>query len=367
MPETLVALLESLRDAGAAWSTLRVDDLLFGRRTAALVAAVALVAIATLLMFVRAFVRRRGVARRVAVPALLEPRSSWTAALRHVPVTLCLVGLPFFTIALADPYSPLAHDDVSYPGRRIALLIDASSSMMATFQASQLNAGAPKQATFFATVKAAERFIRQRMSGKYRDVIAVIEFGDNAYVVTPFTNDYNNVLLSLGLIGDWTEFMQFPDQGTTIGIAIDQAVSLFKAFDFLNASGNLMVIFSDGQDSQVTVAGKPVSEVLAGAVDAKIPVSFIRVNYNKQLGDAVPDQIWKPAVEKTGGRFYAASDEATILRAIREIDQMSAGTVSMRQYTTQQPEFATFALVGAALWSAALVLKLGVPFFRTFP
>ena len=51
---------------------------------------------------------------------------------------------------------------------------------------------------------------------------ALIEFGDEAYVVTPFTTDYENILLSLSLIGDWTEFMKFPDQGTTIATAIEQ-------------------------------------------------------------------------------------------------------------------------------------------------
>ena len=53
-------------------------------------------------------------------------------------------------------------------------------------------------------------------------------------MVTPFTNDYDNILLSLSLIGDWTEYMKFSDQGTTIGKAIDQGVALFRAFDFLD-------------------------------------------------------------------------------------------------------------------------------------
>ena len=66
--------------------------------------------------------------------------------------------------------------------------------------------------------------------------------------MTPFTNDYDNILLSLSLIGDWTEYMKFSDQGTTIGKAIEQGVALFRAFDFLDASGNVMIIFSDGQD-----------------------------------------------------------------------------------------------------------------------
>ena len=157
------------------------------------------------------------------------------------------------------------------PGRRIALMIDASSSMMARFPAAHLNAKAPNEATFFTTVAAAETFIRQRMSGKYHDLIGLIEFGDEAYVVTPFTSDYDNILLSLNLIGDWTEFMKFPDQGTTIGLAIEQSVGLFKAFDFLDASGNLMLLFTDGQDTQVMIHGKNVNEILEGAKQTKIP------------------------------------------------------------------------------------------------
>ena len=43
-----------------------------------------------------------------------------------------------------------------------------------------------------------------------------------------------------------------------IGRAIAQGVDLFRAFDFLTASGNLMVLFTDGQDTQVTINGKPV-------------------------------------------------------------------------------------------------------------
>ena len=50
--------------------------------------------------------------------------------------------------------------------------------------------------------------------------------------------------------------MKFPDQGTTIAPAIEQGIGLFKAFDFLDAAGNLMVIFSDGEDTQVMLHGR---------------------------------------------------------------------------------------------------------------
>jgi Ca-activated chloride channel family protein len=364
----LTAVPATLRRTVLDFRNLRIADLLFTHRNDAVLAFVVLVGLAVALLVVRAMSSRKAGRTQVALPAVLDwGGTSWISIIRHGALILFLVGLPFFVIALADPYSALTHQDVSFPGRRIALMIDASSSMMARFPAAQLNKKAPNEATFFTTVAAAETFIRQRMAGKYHDLIGLIEFGDEAYVVTPFTTDYDNILLSLSLVGDWTEFMKFPDQGTTIGLAMEQSIQLFRAFNFLEAAGNLMLIFSDGQDTQVTIHGKPVSEVLRLAVENKIPVYFIRTSYNKGLGGVLPDDIWKPAVEATGGRFYPAGDEATILNAIKDIDQRSAGRVEVKRYSSQQPRFAPYAFVAASFWTCALLLQLTVPYFRKFP
>ena len=351
------------------WGNLRLSDLLFGRRDAAVYILVFFAGTAAAVLLWRSAVRRRPGRDRLALPAIVVlPPSSSLSALRHGAWILLLAGVPFFALALAGPYTAFSEQQVSYPGRRIALMIDASSSMMAPFNATRLKtANAPSKALFFTTVAAAETFVRQRMDGKYKDLIALIEFGDEAYVITPFTNDYANILLSTSLIGDWTEFQKFPDQGTTIGTAIQQAINLFKAFDFLDAAGNAMVIFSDGQDTQVSFGGKTVTQVLADASETRIPVYFIRCGLNRQLGDIIPDAIWKPAVESTGGRFYAAANEQDVLRAIRDIDQRSVGEVSVKQYTTQQPQFTPFALIASGLWLLGLTLKITFPYFSKFP
>src|SRR5439155_9725627 len=140
-----------------------------------------------------------------------------------------------------------------------------------------------------------------------------------------------------------------------------------KAFDFLNAAGNLMVLFSDGQDTQVTIQGRNVNEIVQGAVQAKIPVYMIRTSYNKALGGVLPDDVWKPAIEGTGGKFYAAADESTILEAIKDIDRRSAGRVDIRRYSTQRPKFGPYAFMATGFWTIALFLQLTVPYFRKFP
>ncbi len=364
----LTALGQALRGAIAEWDLVRLEDLQFARADTARLLLLGFLGLALLVWLARMMGRRGRPGGRIALPALLSwVRPARWSFVRHGALLLALAGLPFFALALADPRTAMVQREALYPGRRISLMIDASSSMLAALPARTLAKGAPNDAVFFTTVAAAKYFVQLRMQGRYHDLMALVEFGDDAYVITPFTNDYENILLSISLIGDWNEFMAFPDQGTIIARAIDQSVGLFQAFDFLDASGNLMVIFTDGVDAEVTQDGKTALDVLKEAARAKIPVFFIRTGGSKAAEQAVPDAVWAAAVARTGGRFYAAADEATIVRAIHEIDQAAGGSIRLRQYSTQQPRFSPFALAAVGLWGAALLLRFTVPYFQTFP
>lgn len=366
---TVVEALGLVRATLGEWQALAWRDLSFGQRDAALLVLALLTVLTVIALAVRG-VRGRAPGRtHIALPALLPAvRRPRFAFVRHVPFAIFLAGLAFFFVALADPYTALTQSEVSYPGRRIAVVIDASMSMLAPFSGGKLRPQGSQVDTGFSTnIGAAEYFVRMRMKGRYRDLISLIEFGNEAYVITPFTTDYDNILLSIKMIGDWNEWQRFPDQGTIIMRAIEQSVGLFKAYDFLDASGNLMVIFSDGQDENVRFKGMTLEEVLADAITHKVPVYLIRTSYDRKLGDVVPDKVWKAAVERTGGKFYAGADESTIMRAIREIDALGAGRIDLREYSLHRPRFAPYALIAVLLWSAALGLQLAARQFRTFP
>jgi hypothetical protein len=359
--------LRAVAEAIAAdWGSFDTTGLTFWHRDTARLAAVGFAAAAGLLLVLHASLQRRRGRGRLVLPALLgtiaPARAAW---LRDLPAALFVAGFPFALLALADPHAALVVSDVTYPGRRIALMIDASDSMRSKFTAPSLNAGT--QQAFFTTVAAATRFVELRREGRYRDLMALIEFGNRAYVITPFTNDYDNLLLSIALIGDPVEFSKFPDPGTVIGSAVEQSVAIFKAFDFLEASGNLMVIFTDGEDTNAMVNGRPLDDILKAAADNDIPLYFVRINYGKGFNEAVPDALWKDAVERAGGRFYIARDESSLLSAIADIDRESVGAIQFRQYSTQQPRFAIFAVSAAALWAAAAALRLTLPVFSTVP
>ena len=361
----------------ADWRAMRLFELQFWQRDFAQLIIVALVAGAAVVLIIRAAMIRRPGRHYLVLPAVMQVRSlgrrpvrrslgdgGWT---RHIPIVLFGAGLPFAVLAVADPYTSLVAENVTYPGRRIALMIDASDSMQTSFKAETLNTRNDVQPAFFTTVAAAERFVELRRQGKYRDLMALIEFGSRAYVITPFTSDYDNLLLSMSLIGDPVEFSLFPDSGTVIASALEESIEIFKAFDFLEASGNLMVIFTDGEDTTRIVHGRSLDDILKSAVDNRIPLYFVRTNYEKDFGEGIPDAQWRAAVEKTGGRYYVAKNEATLIAAIDDIDREAVGAISARQYSSQQPRFTLFALLAFGCWTTAGALKLFFPAFARYP
>ena len=364
----LTELFVSVREAAADLGGRSPGDLTYVRGQEAVLIGMALVLLIVGVLVLRSVRGRRPGRTDIAVPALPPRRRQYRpsrslAVLRHGAFILFLGGLPFFFIALAAPQTALVQEERTFPGHRITILIDASLSMDTAFSTERLRAGN----TFLANVAAAEYFVQRRMEGPYHDLVSLVQFGSQAYIVTPFTNDYENVLLSMGLIGTPEEYDRFPDHGTLIMEAIHRGVQLFRTFDFLRAAGNLIVIFSDGQDTHAVYEDTSLDDILQQASDNEIPVYFIRTSYNQELGDLLPDITWKLAVERTGGKFFPAANETAIIDAIDEIDRLTPGLIEVRQYVTRQPEFAPFALGAVSFWSLALILALGFRQFRRFP
>src|SRR5262249_20244473 len=188
----LRAARQVLADSAADSHDFQLRNLRFWHRDEGRLLVFALIAVAVLVLIARLlFVRRQPGRHSLVIPALLDTlEPSRFRFLRHMPLLLFAAGLPCLVIAVADPYVALVRSEVSYPGRRIAIMLDASLSMRMPFKTQKLNPGVNSEATFFTTVAAAERFVRLRLNHQYRDLMALIEFGDKAYVVTPFTHDY---------------------------------------------------------------------------------------------------------------------------------------------------------------------------------
>jgi hypothetical protein len=364
--DTLNRLFIVIQETVAEWMRVSWNDLHFAQRDTAMFLLIVLFAVSLLTALARRLWSRKAGRTHVSLPAVLPVmRRSYASATRHIAFLIFVLGIPFFAIALAAPQTAFTREEVSYPGRRVAILIDSSNSMILAFNSDKLHTQG--KAAFFTAVAAAETFMKVRMNGPYHDLMALIQFGNYAYVVTPFTNDYQNILLSIGLVGSPKEWGRFDDAGTTIIQGMEEGLALFKTFDFLNATGNLMLVFTDGRDDQATLNGKRLSDLMADARKFRVPVYMIRTAFNTKFGGVTQDALWKAAVEGSGGRFYPAASEDDIFAAIKDIDRLSPGKINVREYTSQQPRFSAYALIAVGLWLTAGLLKLGVPYFRTFP
>jgi hypothetical protein len=132
-------LLYAVRNTFDQWLSLRSADVHFDQTWVAVLVLVVLMAVAGMMLLARGLRREKAGRTHVALPAVLPVmRSTHFALLRHTAFLVFLIGVPFFAVALADPHTAFTREDTSYPGRRIALLVDGSSSMVMKFETKSL-------------------------------------------------------------------------------------------------------------------------------------------------------------------------------------------------------------------------------------
>src|SRR5215467_6342349 len=124
-------LLYAVRNTFDQWLSLRSGDVHFDQTWIAVLVLVVLIAVAGMMLLARGLVHDRAGRTHIALPAVLPVmRSSHFSVLRHAAFLIFLLGVPFFAVALADPHTAFTREEASYPGRRIALLVDGSSNMV---------------------------------------------------------------------------------------------------------------------------------------------------------------------------------------------------------------------------------------------
>lgn len=343
------------------WQNTHFDVLQFERvREAALVVA-ALTGVLVLALVVRKFWQTSFQKWGIVLPALLGKRRG--SLLRRVIFTkltaATLFGIAAYAVALSDPVEPFAKKTETHPGRQMAIIVDYSGSMNSEL----IKDGKvlmPKGANrYFSAIEAAKYFVQLRVDGQYKDQIGLVAFSDFASTVSPFTNDYENLLMSLGFLSDSTVWKQMPGSGTRITLGIEEGVKLFRLFGRMDGTlGNALILFSDGED------GEKISEdIITEARNHSIPIYFIRTSG----GYPTFDSLWASTARETSGAFYAAPNEDYLLSAIKDIDRKVTGTVEENKYTSRMPRYALFVFGALGLLMLVVACIVASRWFRTFP
>jgi Ca-activated chloride channel homolog len=306
--------------------------------------------------------KRRQPALRFPALALLEgvPRTFF-ARIAWLPLALRVAAIALIAIALARPQLVGEPEAEEAEGIDIAVVLDTSCSMQAAdFQ--------PQDRMFVA-----KKSIREFISKRTNDRIALVIFAGEAATWVPLTLDYS----LLGQLVEEVNVGMLAD-GTAIGSAIATALNRLRRSE---AKSKAVILITDGDNNAGEISplaasgfakdlGVKVYTILIGTGGAvPFPAGkdlFGRMVYKKQIIPTNPELLKKIAAE-TGGEAFAATNEQELDDRLGEVlDRLEKtrleSAATLRPYAELFPH-----LVFAAIALLALDLLLGATRFRRYP
>jgi Ca-activated chloride channel homolog len=305
--------------------------------------------------------RRRPPAARLGLPALsflADLPASRRVRMRRLLQPMRVLGMALMIFALARPQSPRDIHEIRLRSRNIMLALDISSSMKAgDFQPGNRLAVARKVVT---------EFVQQRDG----DLVGLVLFAGRAFLQAPLTPD----LTLLERILKQVDIGLLPD-GTAIGTAL--ALSLGQLKD-LPVKASTIVLITDGANN----TGQPTPLVAAEAARAlgvrvqaiglsTRDTSSVALNGVWRVGSTAPrltsgDELaLRRIAERTGGRYYRATDPEALSGIMREINRAERVDVRVgetRDYRELYPLY-----LAPALLLLTLELGLALSWLRTLP
>jgi Ca-activated chloride channel family protein len=208
----------------------------------------------------------------------------------------------------------------------------------------------------------AKEVVGEFVRGRRNDVIGLVVFAANAYTRCPPTLDYE---VLLGFL-DEVDFATREEDGTAIGMGLATAVARLKD---ARGKSKVVVLLTDGRNNRGQI--DPLTGArLARALDVKVhtigvgregeapypiddPILGRRyINVSADIDEGTLQEI----ARETGGRYFRATDSASLKTIFETIDRMEQTEIKVRGYTRHAEKFAAFLYPGALLIAVELVL-----------
>ena len=266
--------------------------------------------------------------------------------LRGLPTALQLGALALGILALARPQIRDVVQERTAEGIDIILVLDLSTSMKAEdFRPNR----------FEAAKDVGSRFIDGRVS----DRIGLIVFAAQAYTQAPLTLDYDFLKqmlrdVQMGLIED----------GTAIGTALATATARLRDSE---AESKVIILLTDGQNNRGEVDPATAADV-AAALGVKVYAIGVGAEGRDAFGRSIPnymqqilpqsaqidEEMLTTVAEKTGGRYFRATDREALAAIYDEISELETTEVEETTYLDIDERYRLF------LWPAFGLLLLSV-------
>ncbi|MBI3270215.1 MAG: VWA domain-containing protein [Planctomycetes bacterium] len=298
-------------------------------------------------------------------------------------------GLALAVAALARPQHGREEFRVRTEGIAIQMCIDRSGSMQALdfeLDGKRANRLAVVKKAFRDFVAGSSRALGGGLPGRPDDLIGLIPFGGFAESACPLTLDHGALLQVLDTVKIpepvedargrvLNRELLEEEMATAIGDAVALGVERLKD---VSSKTKVIILLSDGE-SNAGIASPEEGAAAAKAFGIKIysigvgttgRVPFPAVDpFGRQVLVSRPVRIDEKTLsmlaEKTGGRYWNASDTATLEKVYAEIDKLEKTQTEGRLYTEYRELYAHALLPGLAL--ILLELVLSATRFRSLP
>jgi len=309
--------------------------------------------------------------------SLLEPAGpTLRQRLVWMPPLLRAVGLSLLVVALARPRIGIGEVRTTAKGVALMTVVDRSLSMQLPIEYDG------KALSRLDVVKRVFKdFVLgdgRELAGRPEDLIGLVTFSEFADTVCPLTRVHDTLVTLV----DGIELAdQNIEQGTAIGDGMALgAARLKKAEEELqrrNAGdenpefeikSKALVLLTDGDENRGEMRARDAAELARewGIKVYAIGIGDERGGTIRAQGRVIPiprgagfnEPLMKAMAERTGGRYWRATDGAALRRIYEEIDALEKTDIVSTQYTSYEEAFMPWAVGGLTALGLELLLSL---------
>ena len=275
------------------------------------------------------------------VSGLLKLRHTYRYWLRHAPFVLRLLVVALVIFAMARPQSSEESQNVNAEGIDIVMALDISGSMLARdFSPDRLTA--------------AQDIGSKLIIARPTDRIGLVVFAGEAFTQSPITTDHVSLVnlmnqIKSGMIAD----------GTAIGNGLATAVNRLKESD---APSKVIILLTDGVNNSGQIDPLTAAQI---AADYGIRVYTIGVGSEGvaptptinewggisfvQAKVEIDEDILRQIADKTGGRYFRATDNTKLAEIYAEIDQLEKTKVEVENFVKYSEVYHFWLLLAVGL------------------
>ncbi len=275
---------------------------------------------------------------------------------KYAPL-LRILSLGFLLVALARPQSSYDESKSTTEGIDIVLAMDVSTSMLSQdFKPNRLEAAKSVALDF--------------VEGRPHDRIGLVVFAGESFTQCPVTIDHVIVKNQLKDIKNG-----ILEDGTAIGMGLSTAVQRLKDSE---SKTKVVILMTDGVNNRGIIDPRMAADI---ATQFGVRCYTIGVGKNGQaltpvaMGPnglifdyaevQIDEALLKSIADKTGGRYYRATDNKTLKGIFEQIDKLEKTKINVSAFTHKTEKFQLFALIAAVLLLIEWILRYTV--LRSIP